>query len=110
MRIRNFYRSRSDLDKMQGVRKFLVPIVTKLYNGEVEGAQRIKESSLPLLTLFNSMETILSELCGREYPELGVAELWDSLRYRSRNPRTEHRLLRFLDFNYYDYHVNRPQG
>ena len=109
MRIRNFYRSRSDLDKMQGVRKFLVPIVTKMYNGEVEGAQRIKESSLPLLTLFNSMETILSELCGREYPELGVAELWDSLRYRSRNPRTEHRLLRFLDFNYYDYHVNRPQ-
>ena len=102
MRIRNFYRSRSDLDKMQGVRQFLVPIVTKLYNGEVEGAQRIKESSLPLLTLFNSMETILSELCGREYPELGVAELWDSLRYRSRNPRTEHRLLRFLDFNYYD--------
>ena len=71
MRIRNFYRSRSDFDKMQGVRQFLVPIVMKLYNGEVKGAQRIKESSLPLLTLCNSMESILSELCGREYPELG---------------------------------------
>ena len=79
------------------------------YTGEVKGAQRIKESSLPLLTLCNSMESILSELCGWEYPELGVAELWDSMRYRSRKPRTEHWLLRFLDFNYYDYHVNRPQ-
>ena len=75
MRIRNFYRSRSDLDKMQGVRQFLVPIVTKFYNGEVDGAMRIKESSLPLQTLFNAVDTILARLEDTENPELLVGDI-----------------------------------
>jgi hypothetical protein len=107
MRIRNFYKSRADLEKMQGVRKFLVPIVTKFYNGEVEGAQRLKDTSLPTPTLFNCMETILARLNEKEYPELLVGEIWDELRLKSQKPSTEHRLIHFFDFNYYDYRVNR---
>jgi hypothetical protein len=107
MRIRNFYRSRPDLDKMQGVRQFLVPIVTKFYNGEVEGAQRLKDTSLPTPTLFNCMETILARLNEKEYPELLVGEIWDDLRLKSQKPSTEHRLVHFFDFNYYEYRVNR---
>ena len=107
MRIRNFYKSRSDLDKMQGVRKFLVPIVSKFYNGEVEGTQRLKDTSLPVPTLFNCMETILSRLNDKEYPELLVGEIWDDLRMKSPKQSTEHCLTRFFDFNYYEYRVNR---
>lgn len=107
MRIRNFYRSRSDLDKMQGVRQFLVPIVTKFYNGEVDGAMRIKESSLPLQTLFNAVDTILARLEDTENPELLVGDIWDSLVMRSRKSCVEQRLVHFFDFNYYDYRVNR---
>ena len=107
MRIRNFYKSRSDLDKMQGVRKFLVPIVTKFYNGEVEGAQRLKDTSLPIPTLFNCMETIQARLNEKEYPELLVGEIWDDLRMKSPKTSTEHRLIHFFDFNYYEFRVNR---
>ena len=107
MRIRNFYKSRSDLDKMQGVRKFLVPIVTRFYDGEVEGAQKIKETSLPILTLFNCMETVLAGLNEKEYPELLVGEMWDSLRLKNQKPAAENRFIKFFDFNYYEYRVNR---
>ena len=107
MRIRNFYKSRSDLDKMQGVRKFLVPIVTKFYNGEVEGAQRLKDTSLPMPTLFNCMETIQARLNEKEYPELLVGEIWDDLRMKNPKTSTEHRLIHFFDFNYYEFRVNR---
>ena len=100
MRIRNFYKSRSDLDKMQGVRKFLVPIVTKFYNGEVEGAQRLKDTSLPIPTLFNCMETIQARLNEKEYPELLVGEIWDDLRMKSPKTSTEHRLIHFFDFSF----------
>jgi hypothetical protein len=74
---------------------------------EAEGAQRIKDTSLPMLTLFNCMETTLARLNEKEYPELLVGEIWDSLRLKSQKPSTEHRLIHFFDFNYYEYWVNR---
>ena len=67
MRVRNFYKSKTDLSQLTGVRQILIPIVARFYQSESENTERMKESSLPLTTLMNCMETILENLYGQDY-------------------------------------------
>ena len=72
MKVRNFYKSKTDLNQMNGIRQLLLPVLARFYQCEAEGTERIKESSLPLTTLLNCMETILETLYDQDYPELSV--------------------------------------
>ena len=65
----------------------------------------MKESSLPLTTLMNCMETILENLYGQDYPELSVNEIWDSLKKPKGMSHSRQAWPSTLDLEY-DYHVN----
>lgn len=106
MRVRNFYKSKTDLSQLNGIRQLLIPIVAKFYQSETEETERIKESSLPLTTLLNCMETILENLYDQDYPELSVNEIWDSLKLARGTLPSRQTLPSTLDLEY-DYHVNR---
>ena len=105
MRVRNFYKSKTDLSQLTGVRQILIPIVARFYQSESENTERIKESSLPLTTLMNCMETILENLYGQDYPELSVNEIWDSLKQPKGKSHSRQAWPSTLDLEY-DYHVN----
>lgn len=106
MRVRNFYKSKADLGQLNGIRQLLIPIVARFYQCETEETERIKESSLPLTTLLNCMETILENLYEQDYPELSVNEIWDSLKLARGTQPSRQTWPGALDLEY-DYHVNR---
>lgn len=106
MKVRNFYKSKTDLNQLNGIRQLLLPVIARFYQCETEGTERIKESSLPLTTLLNCMETILGTLYDQDYPELSVNEIWDSLKQPRGKPQSRQTFHGTLDLEY-DYHVNR---
>ena len=106
MKVRNFYKSKTDLNQMNGIRQLLLPVLARFYQCEAEGTERIKESSLPLTTLLNCMETILETLYDQDYPELSVNEIWDSLKQPRGKPLSRQIWSGAIDLEY-DYHVNR---
>ena len=106
MRVRNYYKTKADLGQVKGVRQFLIPIVSRFYQYETEETERIKESSLPLTTLLNCVETILDNLYELDYPELSVNEIWDSLKQAKGKSNPAQSRPGSLEIEY-DYRVNR---
>jgi hypothetical protein len=79
MKIKNRYRSKSDLNNMSKSEHVVLNIVMPFYNYETDDTERIKEKSLPLHTLFNCIHTITNKL-KKEMPELFIDEIWDSIK------------------------------
>jgi len=106
MKIKNRYRSKSDLNNMSKSEHVALSFVSIFYNNETEDTERIKEKSLPLHTLFNCVYTIITQLKSEEMPELFIDEIWDSIKHIRGKEYKESPLARLIVLEY-EYNVNR---
>jgi len=102
MKVKNRYKSKSDFINMSDSERVALSFVKPFYYNEMEDIESIKETSMPMHTLFNCVYTITEKLKNEEMPELFIDEIWNNVKHERGSPKSENPLenLNGLDYDY----------
>jgi len=90
---------------MSDSERVALSFVKPFYYNEMEDSESIKETSMPMHTLFNCVYTITEKLKNEVMPELFIDEIWESVKH-NRGKEKSINLLENSNGLDYDYSAN----